>query len=340
MSEGRDARGRMRWLVGAAALGAAGAASAAWVVQHRRVRRALDAAESGAAAEGLVLPSDLVHHEVVTDDGARLHVVERGRGPAIVLLHGLLLSSDLWVHQLDDLAGRHRIIALDQRGHGRSTTGDRAIGVETLADDVRCVLAALEVRQCLLVGHSMGGMVALQVAHDMPPDERHQLLSGVAVVSSAAGPFFTVPGSTHVAKVGLPAWSQLLLAAERIGVWALPAEDLRWWLTRLSFGPEPNPAQVRFVEQLHHTVAASTLAQLLPSVATFDLSAEVADIDVPVLVVVGSKDRLTPPRHARALASALPRAELVELPRAGHTPMLERRREFSRLLEEFCAKVG
>jgi pimeloyl-ACP methyl ester carboxylesterase len=340
MSGDEGARVRMRWLVGAAVLGAAGATSAAWVAQHRRVRRSLEAAEEAAVAEGLVLPSSLGHHEIDTDDGARLHVVERGDGPALVLLHGIMLSSDIWVHQLNELADRHRVVAVDLRGHGRSTAGDRTITVETMADDVCRVLDALGLRQCLLVGHSMGGMVALQVAHDLAPERRRELLSGVAVVSSAAGPFFTVPGSARVAKVGLPAWSQVLLAAERLGVWAMPAEDLRWWLTRLSFGPEPNPAQVRFAEQLHHSVSASTLAQLLPGLATFDLSREVADIDVPVLVVVGSKDRLTPPRHARRLASALPRAELVELPRCGHTPMLERRREFSRLLEEFCAKVG
>ena len=340
MSGRRSARRRMRWISGAVALGAAGAASAAWVVQHRQVRRSLDAAEAGAEAEGLVLPSDLRHHDIDTDDGARLHVVERGEGPALVLLHGLLLSSDIWVHQLTDLTARHRVVAIDLRGHGRSTGGDRAITIETMADDVCRVLDALDIRQCLLVGHSMGGMVALQVAYGLPPERRRQLLTGVAVVSSAAGPFFTLPGSAQLSKVGTPAWSQLLLAAERLGVWAMPAEDLRWWLTRLSFGPEPNPAQVRFAEQLHHSVSASTLAQLLPGVATFDLSREVADIDVPVLVVVGSKDRLTPPRHARRLASALPRAEVVELPRCGHTPMLERRREFSRLLEEFCAKVG
>jgi pimeloyl-ACP methyl ester carboxylesterase len=331
---------RTRWALGAAALGAASAASAAWVVQHRRVRRSLEAAETGMVAEGLVVPSDVRRHEIDTDDGARLHVVERGEGPAIVLLHGLLLSSDIWVHQLTDLADRHRVVAIDLRGHGRSTAGERAITIEAMADDVCRVLDTLGVRQALLVGHSMGGMVALQVAYDLAPARRGELLSGVAVVSSAASPLFAVPGSAHIAKVGKPAWSQLLLAAERLGVWAIPAEDLRWWLTRLSFGPDPNPAQVRFTEQLHHSVSASTVAQLLPGVATFDLSSEIADIDAPVLVVVGSKDRLTPPRHARQLASALPRAELVELPRCGHTPMLERRREFSRLLEEFCAKVG
>ena len=56
--------------------------------------------------------------------------------------------------------------------------------------------------------------------------------------------------------------------------------------------------------------------------------------------MVGSHDRLTPPRHARRTADALPRAELVELPRCGHMPMIERRREFARLLDEFAAKIG
>ncbi len=340
MTRAREGRGRRWGLMGAGALVTAGAASAAWVAQHRRVRRALDAAEASALEEGLVVPGDVVHHEVTCRDGARLHVVERGKGPALVLLHGILLSSDIWVHQLTDLAERHRVVAIDLRGHGRSTTGERPTTIATMADDVRDVLEALKLRQCLLVGHSMGGMVALQVAHDLPPEERHRLLCGVALVASAAGPVLNLPGSTAMTKLGVPAWSQVLLAAERLGVWALPAEDLRWWLTRLSFGPEPSPAQVRFTEQLHHTVSASTLAQLLPDVALFDLSEELADIDVPVLVVAGSKDKLIPTRHARRMASSLPRAELVELARCGHTPMLERRREFSRLLEEFCAKVG
>jgi pimeloyl-ACP methyl ester carboxylesterase len=62
-------------------------------------------------------------------------------------------------------------------------------------------------------------------------------------------------------------------------------------------------------------------------------------MDLPALVLVGSHDHLTPPRHAWRTAAAQPRAELVELPRCGHMPMLERRREFGRLVDEFSAKV-
>ena len=89
---------------------------------------------------------------------------------------------------------------------------------------------------------------------------------------------------------------------------------------------------------MHKATQAATIAGLLPSVAAFNLSAELHAIDVPVLVIVGTHDRLTPPRHARRMAGALPDAQLVELPRSGHMPMLERRHEFARLIDEFAAK--
>ncbi len=128
--------------------------------------------------------------------------------------------------------------------------------------------------------------------------------------------------------------------ADRWGVRTLASPDLRWWLTRVGFGAEAPPAQVRFVEGLHLSTSPATVAELIPALALFDLSKWLGSIDLPALVVVGSNDRLTPPRHALRTAAALPRSELVELPRCGHMPMIERRREFARLLEEFAAKIA
>ena len=333
-------RGRGRIVGAAAGLAGAGALAAAWVAQHRRVGQALEAADAAAEGEGLVLPADLVHHEITVDDGAVIHVAERGEGPPLLLLHGLMSASGIWVHQLTDLAGRHRVVAVDLRGHGRSSVGAEGTGILRMAEDVRRVMEELDLRRALVVGHSMGGMVALRVVHDLPAADRRRRVDGLAVVSSAAGPFLSAPGSTTASRVVLPAWSQLVLAADRIGMWSRPVRDLRWWATRLSFGAEANPAQVRFTEELSRPVSASTFAGLLPDLVAFDLSGGLADIEVPVLVVVGSRDRLTPPRYARAMAGALPQAQLVELPRCGHTPMLERRHEFSRLLDEFSAKLA
>jgi pimeloyl-ACP methyl ester carboxylesterase len=323
--------------LGAGATAVAGAVG--WTLQHRAVSRSAATAEE-MTAEGLALPDDLRHRFVDVEDGGRIHVVERGRGPAVVLLHGIMLSSALWVHQLRDLADHHRVIAIDLRGHGQSLPGATGSGIQTLAADVRAVLDALAVEDAVLVGHSMGGMVALQLVVDLPEAERHRRLAGIVLTSTTAGPFATLPGWTGVARVSGPVTARALLIAERFGATALPSRDLRWWLVRLGFGADAPAAQVRFVEAMHRATPSRTLADLVPSVAAFDLSTKLGSIDLPVLVVVGSHDRLTAPRLARRMADALPHAQLVELPRCGHMPMLERRHEFSRLVDEFTAKIS
>jgi pimeloyl-ACP methyl ester carboxylesterase len=331
--------GRRRRVVALGVGAGAVAAAAGWALQHRAVSRSSASADE-MVTEGLTLPDDLRHHFVDVDDGGRIHVVERGQGPPLVLLHGLMLSSALWVHQLRDLADHHRVIAIDLRGHGQSLPGSSGSGVAILADDVRTVLETLGVEHAVMVGHSMGGMVALQLATGLSSAERHRRIAGIVLSSTTAGPFATMPGFTGVARVTGPVTARALLMGERFGAKALPSRDLRWWLTRLGFGADAPAVQVRFVEAMHRGTPSRTLADLIGSLATFDLSARLGALDVPVLVVVGSHDKLTAPRLARRMASALPEASLVELPRCGHMPMLERRHEFSRLVDEFTAKIS
>jgi len=326
----------------ALAIGAGGAAvagAAGWALQHRAVSRSSATAQE-MTAEGLTLPDDLRHHFVDVEDGGRIHVVERGQGPPLVLLHGIMLSSALWVHQLRDLADHHRVIAVDLRGHGQSLPGSAGSGIRILASDVAAVLEALGVENAVVVGHSMGGMVALQMAVDLPIGERRRRLAGIVLTSTTAGPFASLPGWAGVVRTTGPVTARALLVAERWGAKALPSSDLRWWLVRLGFGADAPAAQVRFVEAMHRGTPSRTLADLIPSLAVFDLSSQLGSLDLPVLVVVGSHDKLTAPRLARRMAAALPEAALVELPRCGHMPMLERRHEFSRLVDEFTAKIS
>jgi pimeloyl-ACP methyl ester carboxylesterase len=336
---------------------------AGWAAQHRAVARRQPSDEE-VTAEELALPEHL-DHIVEVDDGGRIHVVERGHGPPLVLLHGFMLNASVWVHQLHDLSERHRVIAVDMRGHGQSSLGAAgfktvpgadglrgrrahadmtaaglgAPGVRRMAADLETVLGALDVERCTLVGHSMGGMAALQLAHDAPPDLRRRV-TGMVLVSTTAGPFTHLPGMGGMSRLAGPVSARAVNLADRWGVRTVASDDLRWWLTRLAFGAGASAAQVRFVESLHMATPARTLGELLPSIAVFDLSRSLSTIDLPVLVVVGSHDRLTPLRHALRTADALPHAELVELPRCGHMPMLERRFEFARLLEEFAAKIA
>jgi pimeloyl-ACP methyl ester carboxylesterase len=354
---------RSRWVRGVAA-GTGTALAAGWAAQHRLVARTRSTPQD-IAAEGLTVPDDCIEHDLDTDDGGTIHVIERGQGSPVVLLHGFMLSSALWAHQLRDLAPHHRVIAVDLRGHGASVPGrdgfslteesglaqelraeaavalaqQGSAALRRMARDVRGVLRALEVEDALVVGHSMGGMVALQLAHDTPAAELRRAVAGLALVSTTGGPFTRLPGLGGMSRLAGPASARAMGLADRWGVRTLASQDLRWWLTRVGFGADAPPAQVRFVEGLHLATAPSTVAALLPALALFDLSGWLGTLDLPALVVVGSHDRLTPPRHARRTAGALSRSELVELPRCGHMPMIERRFEFTRLIEEFAAKI-
>ena len=213
--------------------------------------------------------------------------------------------------------------------------------VRRMARDIRAVLEALDVEHALVVGHSMGGMVALQLAHDTPADELHRRVAGLALVVDHGGPFTKVPGFGGMARLAGPASARALSLADRWGVRTVASQDLRWWLTRRRVrgrGPA-GPGPIR-----RGSPPGDGARPPWPSSSRRSRSSTCRNgsgsIDLPVLVVVGSNDRLTPPRHALRTAAALPHSELVELPRCGHMPMIERRHEFARLVEEFAAKIG
>ncbi|MDA8070798.1 MAG: alpha/beta fold hydrolase [Actinomycetota bacterium] len=324
-----------------AGTGVAAGTAVAWALQHRVVARST--AEAARTAKGaFVVPGDLLHHFVDLDDGGVAHVVERGSGPPIVLVHGATLSSDLWCQQLTELGARHRMIAVDVRGHGRSTPGSDGFrgGMGRLAADLRQVFDALDVEGAVLAGHSLGGMISLQLAAEAPSGWRARHLHALALLDTSAGPLASWRGASRMRRPISGALARAMVVADRIGVGPARSADVRWWSARFAFGPDPDPAQVAFTESMGAPTPVATLAGVLGTLASFDITARLPDVDLLALVVVGSHDRLTPPSHARRLADGLPRAELVELPRAGHMPMLERPHELARLLDELAGKVA
>lgn len=336
--------GARRMAVLAAAGAGATALGAALTAQHRAVVRGRSQAGTVDRRQaGLTLPADVVHHRVDTDDGGIIHAVERGSGRPIVLVHGVTLAAEVWSLQLASLADRHRVIALDLRGHGQSVPGRDGFhgGIARLAADVRQVLDALDVEQGLLVGHSLGGMTSMELVLDADPTWLARRLVALALVDTSAGPLADVRGARTVHPPLSAAISRLLLLVEGLGVTASNT-DLGWWAARGAFGPDPDPVHVAFTDALGSSTPLGTVAGLLGPLGAFDVADRIGDIGLPTLVVVGSHDHLTPVRHARRLAAAIPGAELVELPRAGHMPMLERPRELSRLLDELLdrATVG
>jgi pimeloyl-ACP methyl ester carboxylesterase len=160
------------------------------------------------------------------------------------------------------------------------------------------------------------------------------------LTSTTTGPFLGLPGWDRFASLGAPAALRAMKLSVLTGRGVIPKGDFRWWASRLAFGAEAPPVQVRFLESMLSEATQPTMEGLLESLARVNLSGLLGSIDLPTLVTVGTHDRLTPPWHSRRLETRLPDARLVELARCGHMPMLERRREFNRLLEEHALKVS
>lgn len=311
---------------------------AAYVLERALVRRWRASADELIVA-GLSMPSDLEHHFVTTGDGGRIHVVEAGEGPTIVLIHGFTLGVGVWARQFRDLSGTHRVIAIDLRGHGQSIGGSGGYSFERLADDLVAVLEHREVTNAVVVGHSMGGMV-LQLAALRLAEALRRHAAGLVLLATDAGP--AIPG-----PVGRPtgvvtarvAWHAARFA-ERRGKGVYPGSDLATWGTRACFGANPRPTDVELVRSISAAVSPRAVAELLGPLLAFDVRAELAEIDLPTLVVVGTRDVVTPARRAKGVAARIPGARLEVLPGCGHLVMLERPEVLDGLLRGFSAELS
>jgi pimeloyl-ACP methyl ester carboxylesterase len=331
-----------RRLAQIAAFGAAGAALAAgtgFAIGKSVLRSDRRRGVAGPGPAELGLPGDVKHHVIGTADGGRVHLVERGSGPAIVLLHGVTLQAGIWAYQLRSLADEHRVIALDQRGHGRSVPGSLGITIEAMAGDLADVLESLDLTSALIVGHSMGSMVALTLAVERP-DVLAERVAGIAIVAGTAGLRLPLPGVAWLAGVAGAFGERGLSILERREIPTLPAGDLGYIVTRYAFGTAPKKAYVDLTLEIVREMEAASLAAIMPDVISFDVWGRLGHVELPMLVAVGSRDRLTPPSHARRLHQAIASSRLLMLDEAGHMLMLERHAALDRELLRFAGELA
>ncbi|WP_084704833.1 alpha/beta fold hydrolase [Phaeacidiphilus oryzae] len=268
--------------------------------------------------------------------------------PTVVFCHGYALNLDSWHFQRAALRDTHRLVLWDQRSHGRSErsrshlAGEPA-AIDQLGRDLRAVLDAVApTGPLVLVGHSMGGMTVLSLARQYPELFRDRV-AGVALIGTSsgdlAGTTFGLPAAG--AKVfhriapgvlrALGKQSALVERGRRIG-----AELAAPFYRKYSFGsPDVDPAVARFAERMLDGTPIDVVAEFFPAIAAYDERAALPVLrGLPVLVLTGTRDLLTPPGHAEVIAAELPEAELVLVEDAGHLVMLERPDVVDELLSE------
>lgn len=242
------------------------------------------------------------------------HAPAGARGAPLVLVHGAGGTHRAWPESLRALPGR-RVIAVDLPGHGEAPPpGATAIGAYAVA--VAGMLDALGIARAVLAGHSMGGAVALALALDAPGR-----VAGLVLVGTGA--------RLRVAPAMLALCADPSRAREAAGAMA-----------GASFGAGATEAER---EALAAEVAAQRPGVLhgdLSACDAFDVIPRLAEVRASALVVVGTDDRLTPPRYAAALRAALPGERLLEVPGAGHMVALEAAPEVTAAVAAFLDEVS
>lgn len=256
-------------------------------------------------------------------DGSRLHVEVHGEdgAPAVVLAHGWTCSTAFWAAQIRALATGHRVIAYDQRGHGRSPVGSGCT-TGALADDLVAVLGATLApgEKAVVAGHSMGGMTVMAAAARPEFAERvaAALLcstgSGRLVAESRVLPWR--PGRVRTRITGAVLGSRAPLGPVNPVAKAV--------LKYATMGPGSAPDKVEACARIIHACPARVRHAWSEVLAGLDLDAQLAALTVPTAVIGGTNDRLTPIVHARGLAAALPNCVgLTELTGMGHMTPIE-----------------
>jgi pimeloyl-ACP methyl ester carboxylesterase len=256
-------------------------------------------------------------------------------GPAIVLVHGITSNSATWERVLAPLGAHHRVVAPDLFGHGESAKprGDYSLGA--YASGVRDLLGALAIDKATIVGHSLGGGVAMQLAYQFPDLAERLVLVDSGGLGPEVSPLLraaTLPG----AEIVLPLLTRPGLLNAGAGAGRLLGRlglqvgtDLRE-MARGHASLADHEARQAFLSTLRAIVDVG--GQRVDARDRLYLAAE-----LPTLIVWGERDPIIPVAHGRGAARLIPGSRLEIFPGAGHFPHVEEPERFAELLSGFIA---
>ena len=240
-------------------------------------------------------------------------------GPVVLLAPSLGTTLALWDDLAEKLSERYRVIRFDTRGHGASPVPPGPYTMSELAGDVLALADSLDVGRFALVGISLGGAIAQTLALEHPDRL-------TALVLCSTGPSFGEPETwrERAARV----------RAEGTGFLVETTRD-RWFTAELR---ESRPQVVRRVMAMLAGTSPVGYAGCCDALASYDVTGRLGEISAPTRVVAGTEDPVSPPEVTRALAEAIPHADLVMIEGAAHIANLARPEEFDAAVLEHLGK--
>ncbi len=257
----------------------------------------------------------------ITANGVNLYYERHGRGRPLLLIHGLGSSTRDWEYQVPAFAEEYEVILCDVRGHGRSDKPPGPYSVPLFAADVLSLMRYLDILPAHVVGISMGGMIAFQMAADAP-----EALRSMVIVNSV--PELLIKGVRERLE-----FSQRLLITRFLGM-----RRMGRFLAQRMF-PEPEQAEIRrtFEERWAENDRRAYL-EALKAVVNWSVADRLPEMDIPALIVAGEFDSF-PLETKRAYAARMPRAEVVVVPDSRHGTPVDQPETFNRLVLDFLRRV-
>jgi non-heme chloroperoxidase len=256
-------------------------------------------------------------------EGVSLRYDRTGAGPAVLLIHGWTANRTFWERQVQALRDRHTVITIDLRGHGESSHPRTGYTLNTLVGDLEHLVRALALPRTAIVGWSMGGIVAQELAHRLG-----EKASALGLLSTTAG--------------GLTDPKNPYAQGDRIAEMKKAIDDdfrafVRTFAPNLFKEGASSPLFAWAVGQMQKTpahVAAACLDMLLGA----DQRAKLKKLKVPTTVLHGKHDAIFALGEAQAMAKQIPGADLVVFEQSGHAPHLEETEAFNAALAKLLAR--
>ncbi|MBK9632740.1 MAG: alpha/beta fold hydrolase [Saprospiraceae bacterium] len=263
----------------------------------------------------------------ITVNHIRISYIEAGPSdaPVILFLHGFPFDKSMWSEQLSFLQKDFRIIAMDIRGHGESDLGSEDFSIDLFAYDLIEFMNALALEEIVLCGHSMGGYVTLNAIHRFPKRFKGLVLAGTSCIADSPEvkqkrhdtiKFIQKEGQEKYADDILP---KLFSKSSMLGL----------------------PNEIELIKNLILNTSVESITSTLKALANREeICGNLSQIDIPVLIIVGNEDILTPPVLSEQLLKGIQGSKLKVFQEAGHLTNLEKAIEFNHEVYDFLNLVS